>query len=110
MHFKQQQQQNQTKPTKKNTPEKNNPQTPTQKPCKIIPNEKWKMPFILFQGEMEKVNTSNRKTKEMNEIEIVNDNKGLIRDKAVDGSKRVKLKQWSDQKRTSFKALVSKEI
>ena len=31
----------------------------------------------------------------MNETEVVNDNKGLIRDKAVDRSKRAKLKQWS---------------
>lgn len=52
------------------------------------------MPLILLQGEMEKVNTSNGKMKEINETEVVNDNKGLIRDKAVYRSKRVKLKQW----------------
>lgn len=47
---------------------------------KFIPNEKGKMPLILLQGEMENVNTSNGKMKEMSETEVVNDNKGLIRE------------------------------
>lgn len=84
-------QQQKNKNPHKHTPTKH---THPQKTCKIISNEKGKMPLILLQGEMEKVNTSNGKMKEMNETEVVND-KGLIRDKTVDRPKRVKLKQWS---------------
>lgn len=44
-------------------------------------------PLILLQREMGEVNTSNRKMKEMDEREIANDNRGFVRDKAVDRSK-----------------------
>lgn len=43
--------------------------------------------LILLQKEMGEVNTCNVKMKEMDEREIANDKRGLVRDKAVDRSK-----------------------
>lgn len=44
-------------------------------------------PVIILQRETGEVNTWNVKMKEMDEREIANGNRGLVRDKAVDRSK-----------------------
>lgn len=46
-----------------------------------------RFPLILLQKEMGEVNTCNVKMKEMDEREIANYKRGLVRDKAVDRSK-----------------------
>lgn len=76
-----------TSTTKPNTQQKiHHPTKHTKKTCNIIPNEKEKILLILLQREMGEVNTCTVKMKEMDEREIANDKRGLVRDKAVDRS------------------------
>lgn len=71
--------------TKKSTTQQN---APTHKKHVISSQMKRiRFPLILLQREMEEVNTCNVKMKKMDERQIADDKRGLVRDKAVDRSK-----------------------